>query len=59
MKIRLKDFFAYVEKAKTLEDLDQIQRVAWECIDHGITRMGYMKIYLAIFQRQQELKNQN
>lgn len=28
MKIRLKDFFTYVEKAKTLEDLNEIQRVA-------------------------------
>lgn len=56
MKIRLKDFFSYVEKAKTLEDLSEIDRVAFECVDHEISRMGYMKLQLAIFKKQQELK---
>ena len=59
MKIRLKDFFTYVDKAKTLEDLAEIDRVAWECVDHEISRMGYMKISFAIFKKQQELKGKN
>lgn len=59
MKIRLKDFMMFVEKAKTMEDLDEIDRVAFECVDHEITRIGYMKLYMAIFKKQQELKEIN
>ena len=56
MKIRLKDFFTFVEKAKTVEDLDEIEKVAWECVDYQISRMGFMKISFAIFKKKQELK---